>query len=260
MTFLSLYSKSIGMNYASNKELVEHLVDGKETNEIRILENTILQTHHVLLEGNRTGSFDKATTYRCYGYRLRNEILILDSKCRKNPKRRVKYALKMKMLHQALYFLDKFQFEEFDEYVSSEAVIKEFNIKSMSRRSMKRSNLRMSALFSLMTGNIDSDLDGGLKSISFNKWSYAFKTQIVLLTVTPIVQLFYTGLTVDEYVTSKQIWLDFMGYLVSIAMGLVNGFNVGTESIRKGYLAKLQERVKIIQEILNIEKRLKPEA
>lgn len=260
MTFLSLYSKSIGMNYASNKELAERLVEGRETNEIRILENTILQTHHTLLSENRTGSFDKATTYRCYGYRLRNEILILDNKCRKNPRKREKYALKMKMLHQALYLLEHYQFNEFDDYILSEAVVKEFNIKSMSRRSMKRSNLRMSALFSLMTGNIDSDLDGGLKVISFNKWSYAFKNQIILLIVTPIVQIFYTGLTVEEYVTSKQIWLDFMGYLVSIAMGLVNGFNVGAESIKKGYLAKLQERVKIIQEILNIEKRIKPEA
>ena len=35
MTFLSLYSKSIGMNYASNKELAERIVDGRETNEIK---------------------------------------------------------------------------------------------------------------------------------------------------------------------------------------------------------------------------------
>ena len=42
MTFLSLYSKSIGMNYASNKELAEKLVDGVETNEIILLESKIL--------------------------------------------------------------------------------------------------------------------------------------------------------------------------------------------------------------------------
>ena len=118
----------------------------------------------------------------------------------------------------------------------------------------------MSALFSLMTGDLDADLDGGMKTVVFNKWSYAFKTQVILLIATPIVQIAYTGLTVENYVSSKQMWLDFIGYLVSISMGLFNGFNVGTESIRKGYLAKLQERIRIIQEILNIEKRLPNEA
>lgn len=130
----------------------------------------------------------------------------------------------------------------------------------MSRRSMKRSNLKMSVLFSLMTGDLNADLDGGMKTVVFNKWSYTFKTQVILLIATPIVQIAYTGLTVENYVSSKQMWLDFIGYLVSISMGLFNGFNVGTESIRKGYLAKLQERIRIIQEILNIEKRLPNEA
>jgi hypothetical protein len=259
MTFLSLYSKSIGMNYASNKELAEKLVNGEETNEIILLENTILKVHHQLLNENRTGRFAKALLYRNYGYRLRNEILILDRVSRKNYKKRNKYAEKLKVLHNALNLLDKHEYAKFDEYINGEECKNQFNIKSMSKRSMKRSNLKMSALFSLMTGDIDSDLDGGMKTVVFNKWCYAFKTQIVLLIATPIVQIAYTGLTVDEYVSSKQIWLDFIGYIVSLAMGLFNGFNVGTESMKKGYLSKLQERIKIIQEVLNIEKKLLPE-
>ena len=87
MTFLSLYSKSIGMNYASNKELAERIVDGRETNEVKLLENLILDTHHKLLNENRTGSFDLALRYRNYGYRLRNEILIIDKKSRKSFKK-----------------------------------------------------------------------------------------------------------------------------------------------------------------------------
>lgn len=260
MTFLSLYSKSIGMNYASNKELAERIVDGRETNEVKLLENLILDTHHKLLNENRTGTFDMALRYRNYGYRLRNEILIIDKKSRKSFKKRNKHSNKLKALHDSLSYLESFNFNGFERNIALEETRKLFNIKSMSRRSMKRSNLKMSSLFSLMTGSIDSDLDGGTKSIAFNKWSYAFKTQIVILLATPIIQIAYTGLTVNDYLSSKQIWLDFMGYLVSIAMGLFNGFNVGTESIRKGYLSKLQERVKIIQEVLNIEKKLKPEA
>ena len=256
MTFLSLYSKSIGMNYASNKELCEKLVDGVETNEIILLESTILKIHHQLLNENRTGRFVKALLYRNYGYRLRNEILILDRLSRKSYKKRTKYAEKLKALHEALNLLEKYEYIKFDEYLSSEECKKQFNIKSMRKRSMKRSNLKMSALFSLMTGDIDADLDGGMKTVVFNKWGYAFKTQIVLLIATPIVQIAYTGLTVEDYATSKQLWIDFIGYLVSLAMGLFNGFNVGTESMRKGYLSKLQERIKIIQEVLNIEKRL----
>lgn len=256
MTFLSLYSKSIGMNYASNKELAEKLVDGVETNEIILLESKILEIHHLLLNQNRTGRFIKALLYRNYGYRLRNEILILDKRSRKSYKKRTKYAEKLKVLHEALNYLEKYDFASFEGFIVSEEVKKIFNIKSMSRRSMKRSNLKMSALFSLMTGDLDADLDGGMKTVVFNKWSYAFKTQVILLIATPIVQIAYTGLTVENYVSSKQMWLDFIGYLVSISMGLFNGFNVGTESIRKGYLAKLQERIRIIQEILNIEKRL----
>lgn len=256
MTFLSLYSKSIGMNYASNKELCEKLVDGVETNEIILLESAILKTHHQLLNENRTGRFVKALLYRNYGYRLRNEILILDRVSRKSFKKRTKYADKLKALHSALNLLEKHEYAKFDEYLSSEECKKLFNIKSMCRRSMKRSNLKMSALFSLMTGDIDADLDGGMKTVVFNKWSYAFKTQVFLLIATPIVQIAYTGLTVEDYASSKQLWIDFIGYLVSLAMGLFNGFNVGTESMRKGYLSKLQERIKIIQEVLNIEKRL----
>ena len=259
MTFLSLYSKSIGMNYASNKELSECLVDGEETNEVKILENLILDTHHKLLNENRTGTFDKALRYRNYGYRLRNEILLIDKKTRNNYRKRNKYSNKLKALHEAVSYLEEFNFEGFDRYIIKEETRKLFNIKSMSRDAMRRSNLKMSSLFSLMGSSIDSDLDGGCKTVSFNKWSYAFKTQIVILIVTPIVQIAYTGLTVNDYVSSKQIWLDFMGYLVSIAMGLFNGFNVGTESIKRGYLSKLQERVKIIQEILNIEKKVKTE-
>lgn len=258
MTFLSLYSKSIGMNYASNKELTERLVDGKETNEVKLLEKTILNTHHQLLNENRTGTFDKALTYRQYGYRLRNEILDLDRRSRKCCKKN-KYNEKMKALHTALNFLKQNDFVGFENYIDNVETKRLFNIKALSRKSMKRSNLRMSGLFGLMSSSIDSDLDGGAKSIKFNKWSYAFKTQIVILLTTPIIQIIYTGITVNEYVSSKQIWLDFMGYLVSIGMGLFNGFNVGTESIRKEYQSKLQERIKIIQEVLNIEKKLPPE-
>ena len=259
MTFLSLYSKSIGMNYSSNKSLTERIVDGVETNEVLILERTILNVHKQLLSENRTGSFEKALKYRNYGYRLRNEILIFDKKSRKNYNARTKYAEKLKKLHTALDFLDRNDYDGFDTYLSQDDVKKIFNIKAMSFCSMRRSNLKMSALFSLMSNNIDSDLDGGIHSISFNKWKYAFQTQIGILIVTPIIQLIYTGLTVNDYVSSKQIWLDFMGYLVSIAMGLFNGFNVGTESITRGYLSKLQERTKVIQEISNIEKKLKVE-
>lgn len=259
MTFLSLYSKSIGMNYASNKALTERLVDGIETNEVLILEKSILNIHKQLLEENRTGSFERASKYRSYGYRLRNEILLYDKKSRKNYNARTKYSSKLIALHTALKYLDSFDFKGFDNFTASDECLKHFNIKSMSRCSMKRSNLKMSALFSLMSNDIDSDLDGGIKSIAFNKWRYAFKTQIVLLIATPIVQIAYTGLTVNDYVSSKQIWLDFMGYLVSIAMGLFNGFNVGAESITKGYLSKLQERCKVIQEISNIEKKIKVE-
>lgn len=259
MTFLSLYSKSIGMNYSSNKALTERLVDGKETNEVLILERTVLNVHKQLLTENRTGTFEKALKYRNYGYRLRNEILIFDKKSRKNYNARTKYSEKMKRLHAALAYLDRGDYDGFDTYIGQDETKKHFNIKSMSRCSMIRSNLKMSSLFSLMSNNIDSDLDGGIHSISFNKWKYAFKTQIVILIVTPIIQLIYTGLTVNDYVSSKQIWLDFMGYLVSIAMGLFNGFNVGTESITRGYLSKLQERTKVIQEISNIEKKIKVE-
>ena len=67
-------------------------------------------------------------------------------------------------------------------------------------------------------------------------------------------QIAYTGLTVEDYASSKQLWIDFIGYLVSLDMGLFNGFNVGTESMRKWYLSKLQERIKIIQQVLNIGK------
>jgi hypothetical protein len=259
MTFLSLYSKSIGMNYSSNKALTERLVDGKETNEVLILEREILKTHKQLLAENRTGTFDKALKYRNYGYRLRNEILKYDKKSHKSYSARTKYAEKMKKLHAALAYLNRFDFDGFDNYIAQDDVKNHFNIKAMSWYSMRRSNLKMSSLFSLMSNNIDSDLDGGIKSISFNKWRYAFQTQIGILIVTPIIQIAYTGLTVNDYVSSKQIWLDFMGYLVSIAMGLFNGFNVGTESITRGYLSKLQERTKVIQEISNIEKKIKVE-
>ena len=259
MTFLSLYSKSIGMNYSSNKALTERIVDGIETNEVLILERTILNVHKQLLAENRTGTFEKALKYRNYGYRLRNEILLYDKKSRKNYSSRTKYAEKMKKLHMALTYLDRCDFDSFENYVAQDDIKNQFNIKAMSRCSMRRSNIKMSSLFSLMSNNIDSDLDGGTHSISFNKWKYAFQTQIVLLVVTPIVQLIYTGLTVNDYVSSKQIWLDFVGYLVSIAVGLFNGFNVGTESITRGYLSKLQERTKVIQEISNIEKKIKVE-
>ena len=259
MTFLSLYSKSIGMNYSSNKALTERLVDGKETNEVLILERTILNVHKQLLTENRTGTFEKALKYRNYGYRLRNEILKYDKKSRKSYSARTKYAEKMKKLHAALAYLDRCDFDGFDNYIAQDDVKSYFNIKAMSICSMRRSNLKMSSLFSLMSNSIDSDLDGGIRSISFNKWKYAFQTQIGILIITPIIQIAYTGLTVNDYVSSKQIWLDFMGYLVSIAMGLFNGFNVGTESITRGYLSKLQERTKVIQEISNIEKKIKVE-
>jgi hypothetical protein len=62
MTFISIYSKIIATNYASNNELlpkpkVEER-DGNsvtvETNEIVTLENTIIKQYHKLLETNRT--------------------------------------------------------------------------------------------------------------------------------------------------------------------------------------------------------------
>lgn len=261
MTFMSLYAKAIGTNYSSNLELQSHLVNGEESNEVIKLENAILDCHHKIISENRSGNFMKAILYRNYLYRIRNEILIYDSKSRKNPIKRMKYKDKLIALHKLQSALDEQNYAEFDKLLKEENITKFVNIKKMKRKSMKRSNVKMTALFSIMSGSLDDDLDGGMNQLKFNKWIFAFKANAIVLVSTPIIQLIYTGLTVKDYISSKQIWIDFMGYLVSIAMGIFSGINIGSDSIKKGYLPKLQERVKVIQEVLDIEKkiRVKPE-
>lgn len=258
MTAYSLYAKFIGTNYSSGLELMSRLdKSGHETNEIVKLENSILEKHHELLRSNRTGSFSRALLYRNYAYRIRNEILKTDKDCRKNPKKREALKPKMEVLHKMLNLLDNRMLKEFDDYIKLPEVVELVNIKSMSKMAMKRSNIKSSTLFSLKTGSIDDDLDGGSSTVSFNKFIYAFKSQLIFLIGMPIIQIIYTGLVVDEYATTKEMWLEFMGYVLSIVMGIFSGLSIGAESIRKGYLSKIQNRISVIQEVLAIEEYVK---
>lgn len=258
MTAYSLYAKFIGTNYSSSLELMPRIdKNGQETNEIVKLENSILEKHHELLRTNRTGSFSKALLYRNYAYRIRNEILITDKIGRKKPKKRESLKPKMEVLHKMLELIEHRKLKEFDDYIKLPEVISLVNIKSLSKTAMKRSNIKSSTLFSLKTGSIDDDLDGGSSTVSFNKFIYAFKSQIIFLIGMPILQIIYTGLVVEDYATTKEMWLNFMGYVLSIAMGIFSGLNIGAESIRKGYLSKIQNRISVIQEVLAIEEYVK---
>lgn len=257
-TFISLYAKAIATNYASNQELMSVIVfeDGKnvEKNEIVILENSIIATHHQLLNENRTGSFKDATQYRNYKYRLKNEIAIIDAKACKNQKYRIEITEKRKALHELLKALENVDIRLFNNLLEEEHINDHVNIKKMSRKAMKRSNLKMSSLFSTKTSNIEDELDGGDKKITFNKWTYSFKNQALFLIGMPLIQLIFNGMVYDRYAMNKMILIDLAAYIFSITTGLFNGFSIGSDAIRKGYLSKLQERTATIQEILNIEK------
>lgn len=255
MTFISLYSKIIGTNYSSNLELLPKLVDGKETNEVVLLEKTIIESYHKLLAENRTGKFKSALNYVRLNYRLKNEIDIMDSKSLKSDKFKFNEfnIEKRKILHELLYLLQTKKLTEFDEMLKTDRVIQHININKLSWKSMKRSNMKMVSLFSTKTSNCSDEFDFSDNKVTFNKWSYSFKTQFVFLITMPILSLIYSGFFVDEYFSSKQIWIDILGYSFSLAMGVFNGISIGTDAIQKGYLAKLQKRVETIQEVLNIE-------
>lgn len=253
MTFLSIYSKIMATNYASNIELMPKVIDGKETNEIVLLESSILDVNHKLLAENKTGLFKDALTYIKYLYRIKNEILIMDVKSSKS----VKYKMnpenieKRKLLHTLQKLLEQKKYNEFDAMLTSEEVVEYVNIKKMHRKSMKRSNIRMTTLFACKTRNVEDDLDFNENRVLFNKWTYSFKTQFVFLIGMPILSILFSGFYIEEYLSSKQIWIDLAGYSFSIITGLSNGFSIGAEAIKKGYLGKLQERMSVIQEVLN---------
>lgn len=258
MTFLSLYSKVIATNYASNIELLPKPVikDGKtiESNEVVRLENSILDINHNLLEKNQTGVFKDALTYLRYLYRIKNEILIMDVKSSKS----IKYKnnpdniAKRKILHELQRLLEQRKYAEFDLMLQDEEVTQHVNIKKMSWKSMRRSNIKMTTLFACKTRTVEDDLDFNEGKVLFNKWSYSFKTQFIFLIGMPIMSLLFSGFYVEEYISSKQIWIDLAGYSFSIITGLANGFSIGAEAIKKGYLGKLQERIAVIQEVLNV--------
>lgn len=264
MTFISIYSKIIATNYASNMELLPKVKtiekNGKvstiETNEIVILEKTIIDKYHELLEENRTGRFKDAMTYLRYTYRLKNEIDVVDCKFINNQKYKFNEfnIKKRKLLHELLQMLLKGQFEAFNEAIKNNEVVIYVNINKLSRRAMRSSNLKMSTLFATKTKGISEELDFSDSKITFNKWSYSFKTQFIFLIGMPILSFIWSGFTDVEYIGTNQIWIDMAGYTFSLVTGLFNGISIGTEAIQKGYLAKLQKRVETIQEILNIEK------
>lgn len=254
MTFLSIYSKMIATNYASNIELLPRQDEkGKEINEIVLLETAILDVLHDLLNQNKSGLFKDALTYRKYIYRLKNEILVMDIKASKN----IEYKMdqfnidRRKTLHALLKLLENHQYFEFEKMIELNETIEFVNIKKMSRLAMRRSNIKMTTLFACKTRNVEDDLDFNEKRVLFNKWSYSFKTQFIFLIGMPILSILFSGFYVDEYLSSKQIWIDLAGYSFSIITGLANGISIGQEAIRKGYLSKLQERMTIIQEVLN---------
>jgi hypothetical protein len=264
MTFISIYSKIIATNYASNNELlpkpkVEER-DGNsvtvETNEIVTLENTIIKQYHKLLETNRTGSFKDAMTYLRYTYRLKNEIDVVDCKFINNQKYKFnEYNIqRRKLLHELLQMLVNGQFEAFNQALKDDDVVKYVNINKLSKRAMKSSNLKMSTLFATKTKGISEEMDFSDSKITFNKWEYSFRTQFIFLIGMPILSFIWSGFTDVEYIGTNQIWIDMAGYTFSLVTGLFNGISIGTEAIQKGYLAKLQKRVETIQEILNIEK------
>lgn len=261
MTFISLYSKVIATNYASNMELLPKLKEteeGKkvETNEIVLLEKAIIGTYHDMLNGNRTAKFKEAMTYLRYNYRIKNEINIIDCKFINNQKAKFNEFIieKRKVLHSLAEKLLKADFEAFNEAIKNDNVIKYVNINKLSRRAMKNSNLKMSTLFATKTKGISDEFDFSDSKITFNKWGYSFKTQFIFLIGMPILSFIWSGLTEPEYIATKQIWIDMAGYMFALVTGLFNGISIGTEAIQKGYLAKLQKRVETIQEILNIEK------
>ncbi|MBO5711393.1 MAG: hypothetical protein J6R47_01010 [Acholeplasmatales bacterium] len=264
MTFISIYSKIIATNYASNMELLPKVKtiekDGKvstiETNEIVILEKTIIDKYHELLEENRTGRFKDAMTYLRYTYRLKNEIDVVDCKFINNQKYKFNEfnIKKRKLLHELLQMLVKGDFKAFNEAIKNNEVVIYVNINKLSRRAMRSSNLKMSTLFATKTKGISEELDFSDSKITFNKWSYSFKTQFIFLIGMPILSFIWSGFTDVEYIGTNQIWIDMAGYTFSLVTGLFNGISIGTEAIQKGYLAKLQKRVETIQEILNIEK------
>lgn len=261
MTFYSIYAKAISTNYAFSMELrPKPDSELKETNEILILEKYIIDTHHLLINENRAVRFNRALVYRNYTYRLRNEMLRIDMKCNKSYSKRVKYAPLQKIMRDMLQLLESYDYSEFDRMSNEPETLKLINIKKVSRASMHRSNVKMTSIFNTKASKIEDTLDGGASSLIFNRWTYAFKTQLVFLILMPILQIIFTGITVNNYVSSMQIWLDFIGYILSISIALFNGFRIGTDAAKNGYIPVLQERVKVIQEVMNIEKKIKPEA
>lgn len=257
-TFISLYAKAIATNYASNLELMSviELVDGKEVekNEIVKLENSIIDIHHQLLSENRTGTFKDAVLYRNYKYRIKNEIAIIDEKSQNDQTYRYNNEDRRLALHELLKALEKNDILLFDKLIFEERIANYVNVDLLSTRAMKRSNLKMSSLFSTKSSSIADELDGSDKKVTFNKWTYSFKSQALFLIGMPALQLIWNGITYDRYASTKELWLDLACYIMSITTGLINGFSIGSDAIKKGYLSKLQERIATIQEVLNIEK------
>lgn len=261
MTFISIYSKMIATSYSSNLELLPKQKiqpDGSsvETNEIVLLENSILNTYHTLLESNRTGRFKDALIYCKYIYRLKNEIDIMDCHFMNKPKYKFDTfnIERRKILHELLSLLLNSKFKEFDQMLKNENVSEYVKINKMNRKSMRLSNLKMSTLFATKTKGVSDELDFSNSKVTFNKWSYSLKSQFVFLIAMPVLSFIYSGFFVEDYMATKQMWIDCAGYMFSLITGLFNGITIGSDAIQKGYLAKLQKRIETIQEILNIEK------
>ena len=219
MTFgLSLYSKIIYTNYKSKECLNNNLILQKQC--------AITEDKNYIYKNDLTEEFKRELERR-------NNIEKLNALINKwygniKKEKQLKWAIKYR---KALK--EKSNTEE----------LKEYNLNSFK---INYNHISFNTLF-----NYGKSTDKNEKKYHFNKSLSVANLSILPMILSFIVSYLFATLTVNNYVSSGQVWVDLASYLISIAMGVYTGFSIGEKVIMEDYCDVLENVCTMIREIKN---------
>lgn len=228
----SLTMKLIYTRYAKTKELLNE--------DITLLQNTIDDDRRIIFEKGKTQTFNDEVERRNKIEKLEAYIDYLDSRKlnQKSEKKRLKA--------QADYEKQRKWAFEYKKALINEENIEPFeSIRTLDSVKIYYERIDASKLFTYGKSSKPRK-----NKYTFNAFSSSFNRAVVPFTVSVITSIIF-GLIKPDASINGQMWIDLIGYLFSIVMGIWWGITNGRTIITEDYYEVLTNVSMLVRDIKN---------